>query len=488
MGSQNYLGIYISKNTATVVCIDSQVKDGSVLGCFSVMVDKQEQTNMQALANLITQGCDERRWAFSEITVALDCAMFMQHSVHSEFNDPKRIRETVRFDAEEALATDIMDMTLAFEITSSGQEGSELTVFTAQRKILSDMLYALQQRDIDPVTIEPDVNCLSRFIRQKASSDASQQIGVLFGMLSQRNGYLVVPPESGPAGSRKASTVRTFLIGPMQNRTELLAREVLITNALVKSDESINCLKVFDSTSAIDYQKLSEKLGIETAGIDWFGAAGSESQIPVDCADPVDFVIAYGAALAAFDKVHNVNFRDDFSPYQGKKLRLQRALKFTAISVIYLFLIVGVYFQTQLIKENKILRQKRAKFREDYKAVMLGQEPPDKESPIGKLGNELRRIKDAKRGLITFKDEEIISSKLTLLLAAFNKCAAQTDLNIDSISTTTRDIIISGDTSSRQNRQKIFQAVRDSGLEIVREGYDLKGDRESFSITVVPKK
>ena len=53
MGSQNYLGIYISKNTATVVCIDSQVKDGSVLGCFSVMVDKQEHTNMQALANLI---------------------------------------------------------------------------------------------------------------------------------------------------------------------------------------------------------------------------------------------------------------------------------------------------------------------------------------------------------------------------------------------------------------------------------------------------
>lgn len=488
MESQNYLGIYISKDTATVVCIDSQSKGGNVLGCFSVWVDEQEQTNMQALSSLITQGCADRGLEFSEVAVALDCAMFMQHNVHSEFNDPKRIRETARFDTEEALATDITDIALAFEIISSGQAGSDLSVFTAQRKILSDVLYALQQRSIDPITIEPDVNCLSRFIRQKASSGTSQQSGILFGILSQRNGYLIIPSESEPAGSRNASIVCTFLVGPMQDRTELLAREVLITTALPQSSEPINCFKIFDSAGAVDYQKVGGILGIETAGIDWFGAAGSESQTPVDCADAVDFAIAYGAALAAFDKVHNVNFRDDFSPYQGKKLRLQRALKFTAVSVTFLLFMVGLYFQTQLFRENKYRDMLRARFRKDYKEVMMSQEPPDKESPIGKLGNELRRIRDAKKGLITIKGEESISSKLTLVLSAFNKCAEQTDLNIDSISITTRDIIISGDTSSRQNRQRVFQAVRDNGLEIMREGYDLKGDRESFSITVVPEK
>ena len=128
MESQNCLGIYISKDTATVVCLDSQGKNSNVLGCFSVSVEEQGQVNAQALASLIVQGCAERELKFSEVAVALDCAMFMQHNVRSEFSDPKQISATVRFDTEEALAMDITDVALAFEIASSDQAGSGLNV------------------------------------------------------------------------------------------------------------------------------------------------------------------------------------------------------------------------------------------------------------------------------------------------------------------------------------------------------------------------
>jgi len=111
--SQNYLGIYISRKTATVVCLGPQKKEGDVLNCFSVSVEGQQQEDMHALAGLIVQGCTERELKFSEITVALDCAMFMQHNVHSEFKDPKQIAATVRFDTEEALATDITNIAVA---------------------------------------------------------------------------------------------------------------------------------------------------------------------------------------------------------------------------------------------------------------------------------------------------------------------------------------------------------------------------------------
>ncbi|MHC4596215.1 MAG: hypothetical protein ACYS19_14910, partial [Planctomycetota bacterium] len=122
MTSQNYLGICINKNTAAVVCLDSQGTGGSVLSRFSVSVEGQEHPDSpgtSGLASLIAQGCAERGLKFSEVVVALDCAMFMQHSVHSEFDDPKQIAATVRFDTEEALATDITDVALAFEINSS---------------------------------------------------------------------------------------------------------------------------------------------------------------------------------------------------------------------------------------------------------------------------------------------------------------------------------------------------------------------------------
>ena len=91
MESQNYLGIYLSRDTSTVVCLNLLGRVGKVLGSFSVSVEEGEQANMQALAGLIAQGCAQRRWSYSEVSVALDCAIFMQHSVHSEFSDRKQI-------------------------------------------------------------------------------------------------------------------------------------------------------------------------------------------------------------------------------------------------------------------------------------------------------------------------------------------------------------------------------------------------------------
>jgi hypothetical protein len=395
----------------------------------------------------------------------------------------------VRFDTEEALATDITDVALAFEIALAGQAGSELTVFTAQRKILSEVLLSLQQYNFDPVTIEPDVNCLSRFICRKASSTESQQPGTLFGILSGRNGYLIAPPVSTGAGPQKASTARTFLVGPAQDRGALLTREVLVTAALVGGGEPINRLKVFDSAGTVDHQQLSEKLGPDKIeGVDLL-AAEAESRTTADCADTVDFAIAYGAALAHSEKGHRVDFRDDFSPFQGKKIKMQKALKFAAISVTGLLIFVGLFFQTQLFAINKYRRALSDRFAEDYSAVMLGQKPPPKSNLVNKLKSELRRIRALKSGQLSITGEESISAKLTLVLEAFNnnKVAAQTNLNIDSISISAKSISIAGDTSSRRNTLKLFKAIKNK-MEILQQRLDTKGGRDSFSITVVPRK
>jgi hypothetical protein len=501
--SQNYLGIYLSKDKATAICLDLTDKPGRVLGSFTVSVEAGEQDSMQILAGLIAQGCLQRRWSWSEVAVALDCAVFMQHNVHSEFSDPKQIAATIRFDTEEAIATDITDVALAFEIKSSGQEGSELTVFTAQRQILSELLGALQMHNLDPVTIEPDVSCLSRFIFSKDRSDEPRRSGTMFAIISRRNGYLIIPPAAADTGSQMAATVRTFMVSPTQNRTELLAREVLVTTALAKGNESISCLKIFDSAGTVNRQQLGERLGVESENIEWLAEAGADNQIAAESGtnlEPgrpqpqrpchVDFAVAYGAALSLCEKGHFVNFRDDFSPFQGKKLKMHQALKVAAISFTVLLIAVGMFFQAKLLRQQKDNRKLRAKFSENYSAVMPGEKLKAKTKPVEavrKLRSEWGRIKAAKAGLITIKGEKSIASKLTLVLKAFNACAKQTDLNIKSLTITARDIIITGDTSSRQNTQRFFEAVRNNGLEILRPSYELKGGRDGFSITVVPK-
>jgi hypothetical protein len=487
--SPNYLGIYLSKDTATAVCLGGR----SVLGCFSVSVtiEETEEQKPQELVRLITEGCAGRGLKFSDVAVALDCSMFMQHNVRSKFNDPKQIAATIRFDAEEVFGMDITDLAIAFKVTSSSQAGSSLTVFTAQKKQLSDILISLQSNNIDPITIEPDVNCLSRFILQNVS--LPPDLRSLFCVLSDSSGYFIAfaetqeTPSSGVALA-KTEAMRTFLVRSSQERNDLLAREVPITTALVEADMPVNSIKVFDSTGSVDYQQLSKRLGIEAGSVDLVAAAVTGPEALADCAGPVGFAIAYGAALSHLEKAQSVNFRNDFMPYQGKKVRLQKAMKFSSVSVAVLMLAAGVYFQLQLWQKNKYRSQLYEKFEKQYSAVMFGKKPPPKSNPVKKLEGELKRIENVRKGLLSVTGEESISAKLTLVLEAFNKCAAQTNLNIDSISITTRTISITGDTSSRENTLKLFDAIRESRLEILQQDLDAKGGRDNFSITVTPKK
>jgi len=481
----SYLGIYLSKTAATVVCLSLRGGSYNVQDCFSVSVETAEGSTLQQLPGLIAQRCAEKipMYRDCEIAVALDCTMFMQHNVHSEFVDPKQIAATVRFDAEEALAADVTDVAIAFRVISSDQTGSELAVFTAQRKILSDILSSLQSNNLDPVTIEPDVNCLSRFICQYVP--LSEGMCPFFTLLSRRNGYFIGPTL---LGSQESVALRTILIGSIQNRTELLAREIPLTIALVKTERSINSLQVFDSAGSVSQQELGEKLNIETSAIDLAKSALTTPEVLGNCADPVEFAIAYGAALAHLEKTLSVNFRNDFMPYQGKKLRLQKALKVLSTSAVVFMLALGLFFQSQVLQKNRYKSQLRDKFQEQYSAVMLGEKLPTSPSPAKKLAAELRRIKDVKSGQLSVTGEESVSAKLTLVLDAFNKCAEQTGLNIDSITVTSKSISVAGDTSSRPNTLKLFESLKESKLEILQQRLDSKGGRDNFRITVEPKK
>jgi hypothetical protein len=491
--SHNYLGIYISRDAATAVCLGPQGKGGKLLGCFSVSIADQEEANMQTLASLLAQGCAERKLKFSEVAVALDCAMFMQHNVHSEFSDPKRIAATVKFDTEEALATDIADVALAFEIASNDEAGSNLTVFTAQREVLSEVLEALQQYNLDPVTMEPDVGCLSRFISRKVDSAEPREGETLFGVLSRFRGYLIAPASTTADGTRTAPTVRTFLVGAAQDRGKLLTREVLVTTALVEDGRPIDCLRVFDSAGEVDVEQVSQRLGIEVDAIDLCETGGAEPQAVDECASPVDFAIARGAALSHWQKGRMVNFRDDFNPFEGKKVRMQRALRFAAVSVTILLVAVGVYFQAPLFRANTARADLRSRFAKDYSDVALTALGDGVSINIAtrRLSDLKRRIERGKKGLV---DEKSVLSKLTLVVGAFNKknskghsCAKQTDLKVKSISISGDNITITGDVSSQSAGEVLYKTIKDGGLDIVKEGDEMKGGRLTFNYTLKPK-
>ena len=318
------LGIYLRKNRATVVGLVPHGGQAHLLGAFSLDLEGNEPSGPQELADRIAGACAERGLKFTESAVALDCALFMQHSVHSEFGDYKKIAATVRFDAEETLATDISEMAVAFRIASKDQNGARLDVFTAQRSILSDILLSLQSNGIDPVAVSPDAWCLSRYLAQAGKLEEGRRV---YALLSDARGYLIGAPNRD-----EVSFTRAFPVGPSQDRTALLTRETLVTAALGGSSESTAKLCVLDALNGQVASDLGSRVPFDVEDCDLAAMAQIDRGELADCRNVVDFAIAYGAALPESEKDKGANFRNDHMPYLGKTLRLRRAVRLLSIS------------------------------------------------------------------------------------------------------------------------------------------------------------
>jgi hypothetical protein len=484
--SGNHLGICWSKNKATVVCLAPPGRARKVLDCFSVALDGEEQ-GQQALADRIVQACRQRKVKFTSSAVALDCASFMQHTVHSEFRDPKRIAATIRFDTEETLATDISEMAVSFRVTSGVEEGSNLDVFTVQRSVLSDILLSLQSNGIDPVAVDPDVCCLARYLGEYAKTQETPEQSTLYAMLSGSHGYLVAV-----SGSGQASVLRTFLIGSAQDRTGLLIRETLVTTALADAAHPVGQLCIFDAAGGLRTESLQEGTGLKVSTCDPAGLAGAKPGDGGDSPNAVDLALACGAALAPAEKADSVNLRNDHMPYLGKKRRQQNAVRLASISVTILLLAVGVYFHSQLIRVNKQRESLRNVLEIDYLAVMPGEKklPEPMKKAVDDLEKTLRHLRAEKTG--AGASQGYVPAMLTLVLRGLNACARETDLNVASITITSTNIVIVADTSSRQNTQKAVKTMREvmkkEGVIVGPERMGGGSDRDTFTITAEPAK
>jgi hypothetical protein len=172
-------------------------------------------------------------------------------------------------------------------------------------------------------------------------------------------------------------------------------------------------------------------------------------------------------------------------PYQGRKRKIQQLTRTLSIALTGIIVIFGAYLSFDLMQKKSIVSRQHEKFAKDYSVVMMGESMPDSAEKASKeLARELRRIRSVKSGQLSMTGEKSVSSKLTLLLKAFNKSAKATNLEIDSISITSRSINVIGSTSSRANTLKLMESLKGTQLEITKSRLDIKDSRDHFSITL----
>jgi hypothetical protein len=448
--------------------------------CVSADPDLDSHSKIKSLISQIAKKISEMGLKFDDTTLALDSAMFARHDLHSEFTDHKQIASTIAFDAEEAVATDAMELAVTFTVTGTNNIGSDVTVFTAKRDALKYILDELKSINLDPVTVEPDTVCLWRYLDDKLANYMTAE--TLTVVLADGICYLICPWLDG-----FAANVRSILIYPNQKIAPLLARQVPITIAAhaQQSQEKITNICLAGNLEDLDIEKLADMTGLSVQTVDLIG--NDDSQID-HTISPASIAIAAGCGMAEHVKEHVADFRNSFMPFQGKKILLQKSIRTLTIYLTVLMIAVGVYFQAKVFSKNNAIETLNEKALEVYSDVMFGKKPNRHQAIITQLKNEANRVKKAGGGL-SIGDEKSVSAQLTYLLQAINSLPSSVKLTVKDITISARGITIVGNTNSRSSSLKLSKAISDhKKLQKGKEDFkNAPGSGNAFTISATLK-
>jgi hypothetical protein len=469
----NYLGIYPTTEGVYAAVVSDR---GSAAGvrCFFVPLAGAEsgQPALTAAMKQILQ----QAGPYEESAVAIRGSLISQYDVHSEFTDYRQIENTIRFDAEEAAATDASVMAVTFEITASTPAGSDVSVYTAGRQTLTDILLDLQAGGLDPSVMEPDAVCLARAIEKM---DAADRTGKMFLLVLGRTCFLLTF-----LNNSFAPKVRIFLLPDEPDKTAGLARQVILTLAGMPAGV-VKTLVLANLVQSIDSAQMSQLTGIQVESPDL--RQYLNLQIPQDAtAEQADgFLFACGSAMAMAARGRQADFRRDFMPYQGRRKLLQKSLRLVSISLTILFLMFGLYFQSRAVRMKNYVSQQHEKLVADYSTAMYGKKLPPGMSFGSKLRNELSRVKQLQQGGLV---EGSVVARLTYVLEAINSSPPSVNMTIKSITITGRSISVVGDTNSRKSTRELFDAIKKHNrLEVSEEKFGAANTRDEFVVSLKTK-
>ncbi len=479
MPGKKRIGIYLRPDKATVCCVNAEGKDHPLERLFEVTLQPTEQDNpYEQIAGQVSEQLKLKEKA-EDIAITLDCSYFLQNKIHSEFQDIRQVRATIRYDAEEVLSTDVSAIAVAFRVIDSDESGSQIELYSIPKEQLQQIIRGFQSYRLDPVIVEPDIESLYRLLQMRDEAALSEN-GVVYSILSQQNGYLLYLKD------KISRLLRSFPINPQLDRSTLFAREIPFVIG-ARSDETIDGIYMFDSSNTADLSDLKTRLDksiIATDVFDMFAEYVSDESI-----DPVDAAIAYATCLWSNAKESPADFRTDFMPYQGRRKRIERTVKILSIAAGIVFLAMGVYFQMQSFQVGRYRRSVYKKLREDYSAAMMGKSmDKDLKKALRNLQSTRNKIKSLKSGLLSASGEDSVPARFTLMLKAINDCADRTDINVEKISITTQSITFSGDTSSRNATLSLFEAIKKVGFEVGGQRLSQKDGRDVFSVSVMPQR
>jgi hypothetical protein len=481
MAEKQYIGIYLTGSGATVALVEPHGRVPRLQSCFRMSRPAAQAEAPVKLADEIARLCSDRQFFYESSAMALERGFYSQHKMRSQFTELPRIEETAKFDAEEALTVDTSTLAVTFDVLKVDETGSDLNIYAADKKLLSEILSEMQAAGIDPLVIEPDSAALARFLA--AVLPQQERVESAYALLTASGCTIVMYP-----AQQETPHIRSFIL-PASGATDALVREMTLTIASLKLSGALKNLHVFDPQARVDFNLVQKRLQLMAEPFDLVSASGWSPALMDQDIEPLALAVACGAAMGDVTKDHKADFRHDFAPHLGRSRLLEKTVKVICLSLTFLVVALGIYFQLRVIGVNRARGALYTQFGGDYRGAMNTQKVPTLSTSVDKLSAELRGLKERNMGLLTAQGQETVTGLLTYMLEVINGLPASVDLQLDQIKVTPKNIVLTGSTNKPDSTLALFQKIGASqylSYTSVNEAY--RNGRDEFGVTILPKR
>ena len=153
------------------------------------------------------------------VALSLGADFYQTQFHHSDFEQAKQIKQTLRFDIEDEFMVDAENVFLCFQQLPTLAEGCDLMVHTADRDQLTLIAEQFEQAGLDALVAEPDIVSWLHYLENQQELTADHGL-IVAGRCTESIHLLILSRDKEPV------LTRTFFCPDAANSEELLVGEM----------------------------------------------------------------------------------------------------------------------------------------------------------------------------------------------------------------------------------------------------------------------
>ncbi len=438
MAKHSCLGIYYCPNGVTAVLVKKQGDTFSTVSTFKIVPDASaSDTSPTVLLEQLAQQVHQKHSRISSVSLALGSQLYQTLFCHTHFTENRQLKQTLRFDIEEDIASDSENLALCYHKLPVSGAGSNLLVYTLDRDKIRELLPCFEQVNLDALRAEPDVTSWQHYLSHQ--EDIPPAMPTVFVAWAFSSLYILALDKD-----QQPILTRSFVCASASQAHEVLLTELQRSLApLPEAQQPSHLFYHSGSFTRDQIQQIEIRLSISCRSLSEEDAVSA---------------FAAGAAIGWLEKQDTPDFRRDKLPSKTYLSARQKALYGLSAAMVFLLLSLLFVLTAHTGKYKNRFKEADAQMKTAYTSV-FGKAPSASVYIPRAINGKYNRMRRTSRNQTAETLSDSASYTFMLVMQALARLGENFDLKIDMLRLTPKDVRLAGSIGNLKDFEKLRNAI-----------------------------